>query len=89
MELYLYPPIRPDGVMLKHQTLKFCVLLPLLFRVLNINFNIILQSMPKTEFRGQVFNTPASYSGGPGFNSRPDTRIYKLRFFMVLLIPSR
>jgi hypothetical protein len=27
--------------------------------------------LPPTECRGQVINTPASYSGGPGFKSWP------------------
>jgi hypothetical protein len=42
-----------------------------------------------TERRGGKFNTPASYSGGPGFKSRPGDRLSCLRFFVVSLIPSR
>jgi hypothetical protein len=39
--------------------------------------------------RGRVVSTPASYSGGPGFKSRPGDRLYWLRFFVVFLSPSR
>jgi hypothetical protein len=35
-----------------------------------------------TESRGRLFSTPASYSGGPGFKSRPGDRLSRLRFFV-------
>jgi hypothetical protein len=41
----------------------------------------------KTECRNLVVNSPASYSGGPGFNSRPGDRLCSLRFFLVVLSP--
>jgi hypothetical protein len=43
------------------------------------NHNII------TEFRSRVINTPASYSGDPGFKSRPGDRLSWLRVFVVFL----
>jgi hypothetical protein len=30
-----------------------------------------------------VVNTPASYSGGPGFKHRPGNRLSRLRYFVV------
>jgi hypothetical protein len=41
-----------------------------------------------TEDRGRVVSTPASYSGGRGFKSRPRDRLSWLRFSVVFLIPS-
>jgi hypothetical protein len=41
-----------------------------------------------TERRGRVVNTPASYSGGPGFNIGPETG-YPDRFCVVSDRPSR
>jgi hypothetical protein len=40
-----------------------------------------------TESSGRVVNTPASYSGGPRFKSRPGDRLSWLRFFVVFSIP--
>jgi hypothetical protein len=40
-----------------------------------------------TERRGWVVNTLASYSGGPGFKSRPGNRISGLRFSWFSSIP--
>jgi hypothetical protein len=42
-----------------------------------------------TERHGRVVYTPASYSGGPGFKSRPRDRLSCPGFFMVFLGPSR
>jgi hypothetical protein len=39
--------------------------------------------------RGRVVSSLASYSGGPGFKSRPGGRLPWLRVFMVFLSPSR
>jgi hypothetical protein len=39
--------------------------------------------------RRRVVNTPASYSGGPGFKRRPGDRLSWLRVFVVFLSPSR
>jgi hypothetical protein len=42
-----------------------------------------------TEHRDLVVSTRSSDSGGPGFKSRPGDRLSWLRFFLVLLSPSR
>jgi hypothetical protein len=42
-----------------------------------------------TERCGGVVRISAAYSGGPGFQSRPRDRVSWLRFFVVLLSPSR
>jgi hypothetical protein len=42
-----------------------------------------------TEHRDRVVNAPVSYSGGPGFKSRPEGRLFWLTFFVVFLSPSR
>jgi hypothetical protein len=36
-----------------------------------------------TERRGQMVDTPASYSGGPGFKYRPGDQIYSVMFLVV------
>jgi hypothetical protein len=41
------------------------------------------------EHRGRMVITPASYSGDPGFKSWPGKQQSRLRFFVVLLSPSR
>jgi hypothetical protein len=43
----------------------------------------------RTERRGPVVGTPASYSGGPAFKSRPGGRLSWLTFPVVFLIPLR
>jgi hypothetical protein len=45
--------------------------------------------IPKTERRVLVVNTPASYSEGLRFKSRPPYRLSWLRFYVVLLSLSR
>jgi hypothetical protein len=35
--------------------------------------DIVRRFREVTELHGLVFNTPASYSGGPGFKSQPET----------------
>jgi hypothetical protein len=40
-----------------------------------------------TDRRGRVVNTPAWYSGGPGFKSLPGDRLPRLRFFMFFSVP--
>jgi hypothetical protein len=37
--------------------------------------------MIRTERRGRVVDTPASYLGGPGFKSWPGDRLFRLRVF--------
>jgi hypothetical protein len=53
--------------------------LVLMFHNLGIIFplkdNFVCDSNTKTERRGRVINTPASYSGGPGLKSRPGHRL--------------
>jgi hypothetical protein len=44
---------------------------------------IVKQHDKTTEHRGRVVNILASYSGGPGFKSRPGDRLPLLRFFVV------
>jgi hypothetical protein len=42
-----------------------------------------------TKHRGQVANTPASYSGDPGFISHPRRPAIQIEVFVVFLSPSR
>jgi hypothetical protein len=42
-----------------------------------------------TEPRGRVVNTPASYSGGPGFKSPSRDRLSWLSFIVGFISPSR
>jgi hypothetical protein len=55
--------------------------------VSNISDNYI--STTPAECRCRVVKTPASYSGGPGFKSRPGDRLFWLRLFVVFLNPYR
>jgi hypothetical protein len=65
--------------------------------VILINFTVGLQNhsflrfsqYEVTERRGRVVNTPASYSWGSGFKSRPGDRLSWLRFFVVIFSLSR
>jgi hypothetical protein len=43
----------------------------------------------RTDHHGRVVNTPASYSGDPGFQSWPGDRLSLLRIFVVPLSPSK
>jgi hypothetical protein len=49
-----------------------------------VNFQVKIRY---TERRGRVGNTPASYSGDPGFKSRPGELLSRLRTFMVFFRP--
>jgi hypothetical protein len=49
----------------------------------------VKQKGEETERRGRIISTPAAYSGGPRFKSRPGNRLSWLRFFVVFLSPSR
>jgi hypothetical protein len=42
-----------------------------------------------TERRGRVVNTPNSYFGGPGFDSRPRWPAILIEVFVIFLSPSR
>jgi hypothetical protein len=53
------------------------------------NFYSLLPYLLSTKRHGQVVNTPASYSGGPGFKSWLRDWLSWLRFFMVFHSPSR
>jgi hypothetical protein len=63
----------------QHQSLERVVrgCIPWKSKVLNIH----------TERRDKVVNTPASYSGGPVFKSRPGDLLSWLRVFVVFLSP--
>jgi hypothetical protein len=51
--------------------------------------DLMIRRISATERPGRVGNTPASYSGGPGFDSRPRPRPFLIEIFVVLLSPSR
>jgi hypothetical protein len=51
-----------------------------------MNLRVPVQQMTKR--RGRVVSTSASYSGGPGFKSRPADMLSRLRIFVVFLGPS-
>jgi hypothetical protein len=59
--------------------------------VVTPNHKPISNSAPtgSTERRGRVVNTPASYSGGSGFNLGLETGYHDRGFFVVFLSPSR
>jgi hypothetical protein len=44
---------------------------------------------PITENSGRVVNTPASYSEGPGFKSRPQQQAMPIEVYRGFLRPSR
>jgi hypothetical protein len=50
---------------------------------------LLRQTLTTTIRRCRVVNTPATYSGGSMFKSRPGERLYWLRFLVVFLILSR
>jgi hypothetical protein len=41
----------------------------------------------RTKWHGGVLSALALYSGWPGFKSRPEDRLFWLRFFVVFLSP--
>jgi hypothetical protein len=52
-------------------------------------FSLVTCHKLSSESRGQMVNIPASYSGGPGFKSRPGDRLSWLRYFVVFLSSSK
>jgi hypothetical protein len=49
----------------------------------------LLIAWNRTESRGRVVSTPASYSGGSGFKYRPLHRLSWLEFFVAVISPCR
>jgi hypothetical protein len=54
---------------------------------LGLNKSNVLHFLTKRG--GRVVNSPASYSGGPAFKSRPQVWLSDLRFLVAFLSPSR
>jgi hypothetical protein len=68
----------------KHES---CILHPL---ILILMFLPVIKTLPATEARGRVVNTPASYSGDTGFKSRHGDRLSQVVVvFLSLSIESR